>query len=157
MKYVKLKYHDALIEVPGFLSSMLPENLPLDHWPSFCGAGDGIGDWIVPDRIKRTCISDACMVHDIDWSIADGSWRMFQADNNRFLRNLISRLISKLNGWMLVRSLIWAVVYWLVVSSPIGWANYGPCGKNWDENQIVKDKLHRLAMAEIEYMKLQKA
>jgi hypothetical protein len=130
---------------------MFPEALPLQHWPTFCGAGNGFGDWIVPDWVKRVCISPECFVHDIDWAIADGSWRAFQAANNRFLKNLISRFLSGLNGWMLVRSLSWAVGYWFVVSSPVGWLNYCPCGKAWDENPVVREKLHRLIMAEINY------
>jgi hypothetical protein len=151
VKCVKVEYHGAVICVPYFLERMLPEALPLQHWPTFCGAGNGFGDRIVPDWVKRVCISPECFVHDIDWAIADGSWRAFQAANNRFLKNLISRFLSVLNGMMLVRSLSWAVGYWFVVSSPVGWLNYCPCGKAWDENPVVREKLHRLIMAEINY------
>lgn len=152
MKHEKVLYHGALIEVPYFMVKMLPETLPLKNWPTFCGAGNGFGDWIVPDWVKRVCISPECLVHDIEWAIANGSWRAFQSANNRFLRNLISRLISKLNGFMLIRGLVWAVGYWAAVST-VGWKCYGSSGIDWQNNEVVKDKLHRLAMAEIEHCK----
>jgi len=59
MKTVKIIRYGAQMEVADFLEHLMPDepDLPLNMWPTFCGAGDGIGDRLVPDIIGGICIS----------------------------------------------------------------------------------------------------
>lgn len=58
--------------------------------PSYCGAGQGIGDWVIPEKMFGLKISPACYIHDEDWAVAPPTWEAFHAANSRFLHNLIA-------------------------------------------------------------------
>ena len=60
------------------------------QFSSFCGAGKGFGDTIVPESIWGLPISPACYIHDKMWAEADATWEAFHAANSIFLRNLIA-------------------------------------------------------------------
>ena len=62
----------------------------LETFGSYCGAGKGIGDHLVPEHIFGVCVSAACWVHDIMWEIADDTWADFHHSNSVFLHNLLS-------------------------------------------------------------------
>lgn len=142
-------YAGAILEVPDFLVDLWPHELPLSDWPTYCGAGDGLGDRIVPDSIWGARVCPACFIHDIDWAIADGSYRAFQAANNRFKRNLVALTDAQLYSQVRIAAKIRCNTYWLVVSSPVGWRNYEPSGSDPYTNPVVKDKLFRLARAKL--------
>lgn len=144
MNTAKVEYHGAIIEVATFLVPFLSHDLPLNKWPSFCGAGDGIGDWIVPDKICGVVVSPECLDHDVSWAVSPNTYAAFQAANNRLLKNLVSRVGSKLSGKQYIRALLRCVMYYVVVSSWIGWRNFEPCGKNPWSNPVVRERLNRL-------------
>lgn len=52
-----ITYGGAQIEIPEFLKDYWPLDQPLEEWPSFCGAGEGLGDKIVPEHICGVCVS----------------------------------------------------------------------------------------------------
>ena len=147
MKTSKIEYYGATIEVVDFLPPLLPQDLPLSLWPTFCGAGEGIGDLLVPDKIGGVIVSAECLDHDISWAISPNTYAAFQAANNRFFKNIISRIFAELNGKELAKALGRCIAYWFVVSSLIGWRNFEPCGENPWTNPVVRDRLNRLARA----------
>jgi len=61
-----------------------------DGFPSRCGAGQGLGDAIVPEKILGLLISPACSIHDDDFGMAEPTWEAFHACNYRFLYNINS-------------------------------------------------------------------
>lgn len=73
--------------VPRFLACWWPWHLPLDDFPSFCGAGGGLGDAVVPETCYGLPLSPACFVHDISWLVAGPSWAAFHQSNSMFLHN----------------------------------------------------------------------
>ena len=147
MKTVRITRYGAQLEVAEFLEYLIPDedDLPLTMWPTFCGAGDGIGDRIVPDTIDGICVSPVCLDHDCSWAISPNTYAAFQAANNRFFKNLVSFLWSRLDGWQLVRALGRCTLYYAAVSSWIGWRNFSPAGEDPWSNPIVRDRLSRLA------------
>lgn len=66
--------------------------------PGCCGAGRGIGNVIVPERILFLRVSLACLIHDKMWEIADYTWADFHLSNSIFLHNLLSIIKHKSNN-----------------------------------------------------------
>lgn len=68
-----------------------PLEFPWDKWekfPTYCGAGRGIGDLVVPDVIFGLKVSPVCFIHDVDFALGPPTWEGFHAANYRFLNNL---------------------------------------------------------------------
>lgn len=60
----------------------------IDDYPSFCGAGKGIGDKIVPEFIGGMRCSHICHIHDEWWEKCDPTWIAFLRANMAFGYNL---------------------------------------------------------------------
>lgn len=145
-----IDYLGARMLVPEFLVPLWPQTLHLDDWPTYCGAGDGIGDWLVPDLIHGSRVCPACFVHDIDWSIADGSVEQFHKANKRFLANLKALVALQSTGVKRYWSYLRCHTYAMVVDSCIGRKSYNPTGNQDPYTNIeVKAKLRRLARASL--------
>ena len=67
----------------------------VSDFTSYCGAGKGLGDIIVPETIWGLRISPACFVHDFMWADANPTWEEFHASNAIFLRNIISLIMGQ--------------------------------------------------------------
>ena len=146
-----IKYANTEIEVPRFLSTRWPFNLPLSDWPSFCGAGDGLGDRIVPDTINGNRVACCCFEHDISWILADATFAAFMKSNLRLYLNLRAVVIANDRpGWW--RHMVGerkCFAYFLAVctfgrkcfkSSPYDCDVY----ENPLDNPAIKDKLKKL-------------
>jgi hypothetical protein len=72
-----------------------------EEFTSYCGAGQGLGDIIVPERIFGLKISPACYIHDVSWEIADASWTEFHQTNSIFLNNILEIIRYKSSSWIL--------------------------------------------------------
>lgn len=66
-----------------------------DKMPSYCGAGKGFGDFIVPDTAYFLKISAACFYHDLCWDFAKPTWEEFHTSNSIFLSNINSIIKTK--------------------------------------------------------------
>jgi len=95
-------------------------------FPTCCGAGK-VGDYFVPDVIgvPPLRVSPACCIHDWTWMFWEKTPANFRQSNRLFLENLW--LINDYRGGNVVfkfqrMPLIWA--YYIVVSSPVGMANF---------------------------------
>jgi len=67
----------------------------LKDFPTSCGAGDGVGDKLIPDKILWLKVSAACEIHDDCFEHADATWADFHQCSNMFIRNLLSIITSK--------------------------------------------------------------
>lgn len=67
----------------------------LKEFPSCCGAGDGIGNGLVPETMYGLLISAACHVHDKSYEEAEPVWSDFHSSNYMFLVNLLSIIRAK--------------------------------------------------------------
>lgn len=90
MNYGTVIYFGAKLTVPEFLVPLFPTTLPAKKWPTFCGAGNGMGDAVIPDKIRGVSMSPACFVHDIDWAATPYTIKEFAGANWRFLKNCLS-------------------------------------------------------------------
>jgi hypothetical protein len=153
MNRATITYHGADLSVPEFLVSLWPHDLPLKKFPSFCGAGDGIRDIIVPEKVRGAILSPACFIHDIDWALAPSrSVYHFIMSNVHFLFNNRALVEAQLRKGTAQRTIALHLcnLYAFAVTSPIGWRNYRPEGtSDWMENLVLKSKLKRLAEASL--------
>lgn len=151
VEYIKIEYAGAEIEIPKFLLRYWPHNLPLAKWPSFCGAGQGLGDTIVPDELCGVRIAAACFIHDIDWAISDSTDTWFLKSNARFFFNLRSLLIanSRKSRWRIE----WQSLMYLLGVTVFGHKCFERGGEpgvlvsNPEDNPVVQDRILRLNSA----------
>jgi len=85
MKIKMVSFHGVQYQTPGDFEFL---DKPLDEYPSFCGAGSGIGDKIVPEKIGGMTCSHICHIHDEWWSSCDPKWIAFLRGNMAFGYNL---------------------------------------------------------------------
>jgi hypothetical protein len=90
----------------------------VDEFGSFCGAGSGFGQIVVPETMWRLPISPACFVHDMMWDMAPPTWEAFHASNAIFLRNLLALIQVQSKSALLKRMRMYrAVTYYNAVDS----------------------------------------
>jgi len=90
----------------------------LEDFESYCGAGDGIGDWLIPETMFWLKVSASCWVHDKMWSTANGSWEDFHYANSVFIHNLISIISYQSKSTILKHARMYrAVTYFNAVDS----------------------------------------
>ena len=89
------------------VSQMFPFHIPFDEFPvNCCGAGKGLGEWVVPDCVwvkpfapfavdRRIKISPACAVHDLGWELAVPTWDAFHEENSLLFANIKSIIVAK--------------------------------------------------------------
>jgi len=152
---VQIQYLGVWLEVPACLKDLWPYDMDLEDWPTFCGAGEGIGDVLVPDKIEGAIVSPACFAHDIAWAISQRTHTDFFDANIHLLHNLnnlIAKFISHRNHYE--RAIRVSFGYWEAVTSILGWANFEPCGSDPWTNPVVKARLKKLADAKIKLAKV---
>ena len=92
MKVKKLIYYGVAYLVPEEFEFIDRE---ICNYPSFCGAGKGIGDKIVPEFIGGLRISHICHGHDESFDAANYTFVDFIISNMMFAYNLLVYLSSK--------------------------------------------------------------
>lgn len=157
MAHATIIYNKAKLTVPLWLESLWPHDLPMHRFPSFCGAGEGFGDMIVPEDIFGVCISPACFIHDVDWACSPDTISEFLAANFRFARNIRALILSSsLTWWKKEIAVVRAYTFWLGAVTTIGALCFDPLGESFTEpldNPEVQAKLRRLAKARIQWQK----
>ena len=78
------------IEFPSF-------NLGYYNTLTACGAGEGIGDKLVPETIWGVRVTLACFVHDYMWELSEASWADFHHSNAVFLSNINAVILALSN------------------------------------------------------------
>jgi len=158
MKYIEINCQGAFLAIPEFLRPLWPYQLPLDKWPSFCGAGDGIGDWLVPEKIHGVCISPACFIHDVEWALSPDTITEFFASNWRLLCNARALImISNLPWWKKQLAVVRAAGLYFVAVSTVGGLIFDGLldGEEWDgieiSHPVVADRMRKLSMAAMRY------
>jgi len=72
-----------------------PPHELLADFDNCCGAGEGLGEKLVPDKIMGVKISAACNIHDDCFEMGDATWADFHQSNSMFIRNIINILRVK--------------------------------------------------------------
>lgn len=84
------------------------EGVPFYDWAGtttedygcFCGAGEGLGEKIIPESLLFLKISVACHIHDLCWELAEPTQQALDRANKVFLDNL--QAINKArSGWVM--------------------------------------------------------
>jgi len=158
IKTTIIPYAGCNIEVPELLAlnDYWPYGLPLEDWPTFCGAGEGIGDRIIPDTICGVRVACCCFEHDISWCIADGSFVDFMKSNLRLYCNLRAIVLPRIPYWQKLAAEAKCFFYFAAVCTvghKIFKKQFSTTKQYLDpfDNPGVKEKLHRLAMATLNY------
>lgn len=77
-------------EIPVFNGQPIRFPHPtFDGFPTYCGAGSGIGDLVVPDVIYEIPISVDCFIHDICWRYCEYTVADFNQSNLIFYENIL--------------------------------------------------------------------
>lgn len=147
-RLVFIRYGDIPLQVPTWLSGIWRYDLPLKDFPSFCGAGGGLGDWLVPEKMYGAIVSPACFVHDIMWSTSYDSYMHFQRANNIFYWNLRACVNAQLPGLKCQLAHMRCLAYYLAVST-VGIIHFDPLGVNPWSNRDAQEKLRRVLNAPI--------
>jgi hypothetical protein len=137
METTTVNYAGAELDVPLFIANDWPFDLPLTAWPSFCGAGKGFGDWVVPDVVCGVLSSCVCYEHDCSWAVAPVNFPGFLAANVRFYKNLRSLVLANYDPDPEPHDVNWSL-------RPIGLATPGRIVQNlWLSARNVGRKLGR--------------
>jgi len=67
----------------------------IKQFPPSCGAGDGIGNGLVPERMYGLLITVCCHIHDYCWKVAEATWSDFHQSNYLFFVNLKAVIKAK--------------------------------------------------------------
>lgn len=118
MRFVDATFDSLVLRVP-----VMPNGKPWDEWagpdirdyPTRCGAGEGIGDKIVPDTIYFLPISVACDIHDICWQIAPATEYARKESDYVFLYNMLTIIEAESNWFMRALRNQRAMVYYNAV------------------------------------------
>lgn len=155
IEFAKIRYLGATLISPTFLVPLWPYQMPIEKWPTFCGAGEGFGDNIVPDHIHGVQMAPACFLHDIEWAVTANTLGAFMTANYHFLRNCLALIGASDLSWcrkQLAR--VRCLGYFSAVST-IGAICFKADPEDLVEvedlytHPVVKAKLHRLAMADL--------
>jgi len=117
METTMLKFHGIQYQVPEGFEFLDKE---INEYPSFCGAGDGIGDKIVPEVIGGMRCSHICHAHDECWSLCEPTRVAFIKSNMMFGYNLSVYLSTGKGFWTTIWRLVKGAVYVAAVST-VGW------------------------------------
>lgn len=87
-----MKTHTIMLEGVPLLApqGVLLPFTKISECPPCCGAGDGIGEKLIPETMWGLPISPACYIHDKEWPLAQPTWEAFHASNSHFLHNLVT-------------------------------------------------------------------
>ena len=147
-----INYASAKLEIPTFLTDLWPHALHPADWPTFCGAGDGLGDRIVPDHICSVSVSPCCFEHDISWALAENSFAAFMKANLRLWLNLRSLVLANYNKKLYPQVIVeWRCFGFFLAVSTVGkkFFKAGPEDRivtaDPFDHPIVRARLHRLA------------
>lgn len=145
--------HGSVLFVQPWLVSLWPddEKLPLEAWPTFCGAGK-LGDLLIPDHVCGVNVAPACFIHDLDFATLPRLWSAFILANNRFLTNMIS-LVSAHAGRINPDTIVKECHLYFVGVTNFGWPHFRPSGQPWHIDNAVRQSLNRLSMAIIRHDK----
>lgn len=104
METVIVQFDNVPMIVPLVGEKKEPLDFPyndFDVFPSYCGAGQGLGDIIVPEKIFGLKISPACFVHDVMFEISEATWEDFHTSNSVFIHNLLAIVKHRSKNWIL--------------------------------------------------------
>lgn len=109
----------------GFTTIIAPEGIEfpscfIDGFRSYCGAGRGIGDLVVPEKMYGLKVSPACFVHDKMWEMSKATWEDFHLSNGVFLTNLISIIESQSKNVVLKHLRLYRAVSYFNAVDTIG-------------------------------------
>lgn len=122
MKTTFIYYDGRKLEVP-IMPNGEPLHMPYSSWDeweeSYCGPGDGILEWAVPEKYPGgTIVTPVCYVHDIGGQLANNPIEEAIVDR-MFYRNLIEAVFYHhpldVIGDDEHTDLLWALTYYAAV------------------------------------------
>ena len=151
-----IRYERADLQIHDFLEPLWPE-IDLYQWPTFCGAGNGFGDWVVSDEICGVKVACCCFIHDIDWALCADTWSDFWTTNKRFYNNVKNIVLANYDKEKYSQFVVKykCFCYFLAVCT-FGRAFFKKSNdekkvtSNPYKHPVVRHRLHRLAMSTLD-------
>jgi hypothetical protein len=151
---MRIDFEGATLDIHPLLANAWPKDLPSYEWPTFCGAGSGIGDKIVPETICDVSVSCCCADHDIRWSIADDTWSAAIAANWIFYQNLSAFVWANCDREKYFRAKVESICFWWFLAVCWGARHFfSPVGGGDKGNAEVTHILEKISAAEEESRK----
>lgn len=149
---MEIIYCDVKIDIHPLLAAVFPFHIPPEAWPSYCGAGSGIGDRIVPEKIKMVVVSCLCADHDVRWSTCENSWFAAIQENFVFYKNLRNFVLALRDPEKYSKSSVEAACFrWFLAVCWGARHHFNPLGGGDNGNIETAAKLKKLAIAVAEY------
>lgn len=90
---MEVLYGGAKLDIHPVLAKVWPYEKWPTKWPTFCGAGNGLGDRMIPDNPRGIDCSCLCADHDLRWTLANNKKEAREA--NKILQNNLYAFIVK--------------------------------------------------------------
>lgn len=102
IRFVETEFNSVLLYVPVVNGKPWADwaGNTIQDYPSYCGAGEGIGNLIIPDRIWFLPVSVACHIHDVSWELAEPTEQDRKSADTVFLANML-RVIEAESNWFM--------------------------------------------------------
>jgi hypothetical protein len=146
--HTTISYQGISLRLPHWLADEWRFELPLRDFPTYCGAGNTVGEWLVPDTAHKARLSPACLIHDIEQCIGKRSFTNFMNTNNNLLRNLRACVKAQLPKGDRKKAYMHCYWYWGTCAT-VGWLNFKPQALNHWLNAEVRSRVDRLKKAKI--------
>lgn len=146
--HTNIIYQGISLRMPRWLADVWRFELPLKDFPSYCGAGNSIGEWLVPDTAHKVRLSPACLIHDIEQCLGRRSFTNFMKTNNNLLRNLRACVKAQLPKGERKKAYLHCYWYWGTCAT-VGWLNFYPSSTNPWQNEEIKIRIEKLKRAKI--------
>jgi len=88
VKTAAINLNNTTLVIPVELAYLGEKLLERARECTYCGAGEGIGDLVVPEHILGCRVTLACLIHDKSWDLAEANWADFHQSNGMFIRNM---------------------------------------------------------------------
>lgn len=140
-----INYAGVDLDIHPLLAEVWPYDLPFEEWPSYCGAGSGVGDWLITERPCGVVCSCLCADHDIRWSVAENS--KFAALQTNFIlyKNLRAFIWKHCDKSKYSKAYVETVSLWWFRGVCWGmWFHFDPIGGEGSGNAETVAKLNKL-------------
>jgi hypothetical protein len=95
----------------------VPPTFKMENLEDCCGAGDGLGNLLVPDSILGLRITAACAIHDDWFENSDSTWADFHQGNYIFFVNILTIIKELSSQWLKSIRMHLALVYFDAVDT----------------------------------------
>ena len=146
-----IPFNGALLNIHEYLIDSWPFDFPAERWPTFCGAGKGLGDWAVPEKLCGVPNQPCCYDHDVRWAAA-ANVREALIANFILYSNVRANTLANYNQRIYSRRFVESACLVVLAGVTLGTIfHFDPINQDIEVNVEVKDRMDRLQIAYVKY------